>query len=241
MPHDGRDRRVADDWVARLARLQPWYLLIRFPQQLTRSVFTSVSAAISIGIIATAAICTAQPLIFPSLGPSAFLFFAQPTSPASSPRNAILAHGSGILIGWGSYWLLGMLFGFGTPAAQVAAAALSLGLISALMLAADFPHPPAASTTLIVSLGLMVHWQELVAIMVGVVMLTAKCYVINRLSGIVYPLWRARPGRQGGDMVVAALQTESSGSNVDTYTEIADRLAARQKLPKSPLDFEALR
>jgi len=234
MFHDSRHRRVANDWVAWLARLQPWYLLIRFPQQLTRSIFVSVNAAISIGIISVAAICAGQPLIFPSLGPTAFLFFAQPTLPTSSPRNAILSHGSGILIGWASYWSFGMLFGFGTPAAQVAAAALSLGLISALMVAAKFPHPPAASTTLIISLGLMVQWQELVAIMVGVVMLTAKCYLINRLSGIVYPLWRAHPGQRGGDLVVAALQTDSSGPQVDAYADIADRLAARQKLPKSP-------
>jgi CBS domain-containing membrane protein len=232
MLRDRMHRKTTHDWVSRIARLQPWYLLIRFPHRLTRSVFAFTSGAIAIGIISAAAACTGQPLIFPSLGPSAFLFFSRPTAPSSSPRNAILSHGGGILAGWVSYWLFGALFGFDTPAAQIAAAALSLGLISALMVAANIPHAPAASTTLIVSLGLMVQWQQLIGVMAGVVMLTAQCYLINRMSGIVYPLWRARPEQQGDGLVLAALRTNSPGPKRDAYTEIADRITARQKLPR---------
>ena len=232
MPRDSTHRKTGSDWVSRIARLQPWYLLIRFPHRLTRSMFAFASGAIAIGIISTAAVCTGQPLIFPSLGPSAFLFFSQPTAPTSAPRNAILSHGSGILIGGVSYWLFGVLFGFDTPTAQVAAAVLSLGLISGLMVAADIPHAPAASTTLIVSLGLMVQWQQLIAVMAGVVMLTMQSYLINRISGIVCPVWRARPEQQGDGLVVAALQTNASGPKGDAYTEIADRITARQKLPR---------
>lgn len=107
-----------------------------------------------------------------------------------------------------------------------------LGLISGLMVAADIPHAPAASTTLIVSLGLMVQWQQLIAVMAGIVILTAQCYLINRISGIVYPVWRARSGQQGDGLVMAALQISSSGPKGDAYTEIADRITARQKLPR---------
>lgn len=231
MPRDGTQRRTTNDWVSRIARLQPWYLLIRFPRRLTRSVFAFASAGIAIVIIGLAAVCTGQPLIFPSLGPSAFLFFTQPTSPTSSPRNAILSHGSGILVGWASYWLCGVLFGFDTATAQAAAAALSLGLVSALMVAADIPHPPAASTTLIVALGLMIEWRQLIVVMAGVVLLTAQCYVINRMSGIVYPLWRARPEQEGDGLVVAALRTKWPGPKGDPYADVANRIIARQKLP----------
>jgi len=236
MLRDGTQRRTTNDWVSRVARLQPWYLLIRFPRRLTRSVFAFASAVISIVIIGVAAVCTGQPLIFPSLGPSAFLFFTQPTSPTSSPRNAVLSHGAGILVGWASYWLCGVCFGFGTSTAQAAAAAVSLGLISALMVAADIPHPPAASTTLIVSLGLMVQWHQLIAVMAGVVLLTAQCYLINRMSGIVYPVWRARPEQQGDGLVLAALRTNSSGSERDPYADVANRIIARQKLPSRGKD-----
>ena len=232
MPGDRLKRTAGSDWVSRIARLQPWYLLTRFPHRLTRSIFVFAGGAVAIGIISTAAVCTGQPLIFPSLGPSAFLFFSQPTAPSSCPRNTILSHGSGILVGWTSYWVFGLFFGFDTATAQVAAAAVSLGVISAWMVAANIVHAPAASTTLIVSLGLMVQWQELLAVMAAVVMLTAQSYLINRVSGIVYPLWRAGPQQPGDGMVVAALQANASGPKADAYAEIADGLAARQKLPK---------
>ena len=232
MLRDGLHRKTGNDWVTRIARLQPWYLLTRFPHRLTRSVFAFASGAVAIGIISTAAVCTGQPLIFPSLGPSAFLFFSQPTASTSSPRNAILSHGGGILVGWGSYWLFGLFFGFDTATAQVAAAAVSLGLISALMVAANIAHAPAASTTLIVSLGLMVQWQELMAVMVGIILLTVQSYLINRISGIVYPLWRAHPEQEAHGLVAAALQAAPSGSKGGGYTEIADRITARQTLPK---------
>jgi CBS domain-containing membrane protein len=232
MPDDRLQRTVGSDWVSRIARLQPWYLLTRFPHRLTRSVFAFAGGTVAIGIISAAAVGTGQPLIFPSLGPSAFLFFSQPTAPSNCPRNAILSHGSGILVGWMSYWLFGLFFGFDTATAQVAAAAVSLGVISAWMVAADIPHAPAASTTLIVSLGLMVQWQQLLAVMAAVVMLTAQSYLINRVSGIVYPLWRAGPQQPGDGLVAAALLANASGPKGDAYAEIADRITARQRLPK---------
>ena len=236
MPSDRLQRTAGSDWVSRIARLQPWYLLTRFPHRLTRSIFVFAGGAVAIGIISTAAVCTGQPLIFPSLGPSAFLFFSQPTAPSSCPRNTILSHGSGILVGWTSYWVFGLFFGFDTATAQVAAAAVSLGVISAWMVAANIAHAPAASTTLIVSLGLMVQWQQLIAVMAGVVLLTVQCYLINRISGIVYPLWRARPEQQGDGLVVAALQTNWPGPKGDAYSETANRIIARQKMPSPGSD-----
>ena len=231
MPCDRPQRTVGSDWVSRIARLQPWYLLIRFPHRLTRSVFAFVGGTVAIGIISTAAVCTGQPLIFPSLGPSAFLFFSQPTAPSSCPRNTILSHGSGILVGWTSYWLFGLFFGFDTATAQVVAAAVSLGVISAWMVVANITHAPAASTTLLISLGLMVQWQQLLAVMVAVVMLTAQSYLINRISGIVYPLWRAGPQQPGDGLVATALLANASGPKADAYAEIADGITARRKLP----------
>ena len=148
------------DWVTRIARLQPCYLLIRFPQTWTRAVFAFTGGTIAIGIIGAAAMMTGQPLVFPSLGPSAFLFFSQPTAAASSPRNAILSHGSGILIGWATYGLFSVAVPLDPLTAQVAAATLSLGLISAWMVAAKIPHPPAASTTLTGATSVVATWSR---------------------------------------------------------------------------------
>ena len=232
MPRDGLSAEIGTDWVSRLARLQPWYLLVRFPHRLARSVFAFASVTVAIGIISTLAICTRQPLVFPSLGATAFLLFSQPSAAASSPRNVTLSHGSAIIIGWGSYWLSGCFFGFDSPTTQAVAAAVSLGAVSAWMIAANIPHPPAAATALIVSLGLIVQWEQLIAVMAGVVMLTAQSYAINRTSGIACPLWGACSEQQGDDLTVTALRTKSSGPKGDVYTEIADRIAARQTPPR---------
>ncbi len=231
MPAESQDSRGGMDWVTLIARLQPWYLLIRFPQKAARAAFAAVGAAIAIGIICTVAIITGQPLVFPTLGPSAFLFFSQPAAPASCPRNAIVAHGSGILIGWAVYWLFGIALSCDAVTAQVGAATVSLGLISAWMVAAKVTHPPAASTALMVALGLMVQWQELAAVMAAIVLLTAEAYCMNRLSGIATPLWRPLAQQPGDDLLVTALQTDAPVTTKDSYAEIADLLVGRQKLP----------
>lgn len=212
--------------LERLARLQPWYLLTRYQNRVTRSVFAFVNGCIAIGIMTGAAVYTNQPLIFPSLGPSAFLFFYQPSSPASSPRNTILAHGSGLIIGWLAF----ILFGNETPIRQIVAAALSLGLVSAVMVAADIPHPPAASTTLIVSLGNMSDLDQIAALLVAVVLLTAQGFFINRLCGIDYPVWRAPDVQPRGDISVSALRTAAGAQPRDLYADLADRLASRQSV-----------
>jgi CBS-domain-containing membrane protein len=233
MFRNGLRQERANDWVSCIARLQPWYLLVRYPHRLAKAAFVLTSAAIAVGIISAAAICTGQPLIFPSLGPSAFLFLTQPTAPSSCPRNAILSHGLAVLVGWFSYWLFAHVMPFEALSAQVGAATLSLGLISGLMVAAKIAHAPAASTTLIVAMGLMVGWQQLAAVMVAVVLLTAVCYIVNRLSGIVYPLWPTACDQQREGLVFAALQTAGADPRKDPYADIADRITARQELPKS--------
>jgi len=56
------------------------------------------------------------------------------------------------------------------------------------------PHPPAGATTLIVSLGILARPEQLAVLMIGVVLLLAQGFVINRLAGLDYPLWSPRPG-----------------------------------------------
>jgi CBS-domain-containing membrane protein len=120
--------------------------------------------------------------------------------------------------------------------AHVGAATLSLGFISGLMVAAGIAHAPAASTALIVAMGLMVGWQQLAAVMVAVVLLTSVCYILNRLSGIVYPLWPTPCDQQRDGLVFAALQTAGVDLRKDRYADTADRITARQELPKSSVN-----
>jgi hypothetical protein len=98
------------------------------------------------------------------------------------------------------------------------------------MIAADIPHPPAASTTLIVSLGLIGQWQQFAALMAAVVLLTMQAFIINRLSGVCYPLWKPSSERGTDDLVATALATSKTSTATDPYSCVADQLVARKRI-----------
>ncbi|MFQ5741893.1 MAG: HPP family protein [Acidobacteriota bacterium] len=224
---EGRSSRTTD-WLAQLARLQPWYVLTRYQNRFTRALFAFVNACISIGILAGIAFYAQQPMVFPSLGPSAFLFFYRPSDAASCPRNALLGHGVGVVIGL----LSDRLFSLFLPGelGRILAVAVSLGVVSAWMIATDLAHPPAASTTLIVSMGLMSGGTGLAAILVGVLLLTFQAYVINRLSGVAFPIWGPLSQQSQEGLAASALQTQGPAPEPDLYRNLADKLVARKPI-----------
>ena len=158
--------------------------------------FAFINGLVSIGIMSAAAALTGQPLIFPSLGPTAFLFFFTPRAPTASPRNTIIGHLIGVVAGYVSLVIFGLTdhgpaFAEGVTWARVGAAALSLALTSGFMVWLLSPHPPAGATTLIVSLGIMSQPSQLAFLMLAVGLLVLQGLAINRLAGIDYPLWKA--------------------------------------------------
>lgn len=167
------------------------------------ALFSFINGCISIGLMSVLALITRSPFIFPSLGPTAFLFFYTPRAPSASPRNTLVGHAIGVLAGYFSLVITGLTaagpaLAVGVSWPRVIAAALSLGLTAGLMALFKLPHPPAGATTLIISLGILTKPWQLVLLMIAVVLLTAQAFIINRLSGIPYPLWNPRPGGKEG-------------------------------------------
>jgi CBS-domain-containing membrane protein len=162
------------------------------------ALFMFVNGFISIGILCGLAKLFKTPFIFPSLGATAFLVFFTPTAPAASPRNALCGNAIAIACGYGALWVTGLehagpaIVTAGLPWARVLAVALSLATTSALMIFLNVPHPPAGATTLIVSLGL-VKPEYLPIIEVAVALLVGQAIVMNRLTGVRYPLWASVP------------------------------------------------
>ena len=178
-----------------LARLRLQWLLHHFSPRLVWTAYVCVNCFITIGLLALLAFVTGSPFVFPSLGPTAYLFFFSPMAEASSPRNTILGHAIGLICGYAAFALtmaatppFGMHAGIDGP--TVLAAALSLSATGAFMVLFRVSHPPAGATTLIVSLGIIFQPKDLVIIEVAVVLLTAQALAINRLAGLPYPLWR---------------------------------------------------
>jgi CBS domain-containing membrane protein len=158
------------------------------------ALFSFVNGCISIGLMSVLAVITHSPFIFPSLGPTAFLFFYTPTAPSASPRNTVIGHAVGVVAGYLSLVVTGLTtagpaLAVGVIWPRVIAAALSLGLTAGLMVLLKSPHPPAGATTLIISLGILRQPWQLVLLMGAVVLLTLQAIAINRLAGIHYPLW----------------------------------------------------
>jgi CBS domain-containing membrane protein len=182
-----------------LERLRLARLLTRYPGRRIWALFVLLNGFITIALLGAVAALSGTPFIFPSLGPTAFLFFSNPTIAAASPRNTIYGHAIGLACGYGSLWLLGLqssppALQTGVDLARLMAAALSLASTGALMVLLAAPHPPAGATTLIVSLGIITRPLHLVLIEAAVGVLTLQAFVINRLAGIDYPAWAARKG-----------------------------------------------
>jgi CBS domain-containing membrane protein len=179
----------------------PW-LTQRYSQTPVLALFSFINGCISIGLMSVLALITKSPFIFPSLGPTAFLFFYTPRAPSASPRNTVVGHTIGVLAGYFSLVVTGLTaagpaLAVGVTWPRVIAAALSLGLTAGLMVLFKSPHPPAGATTLIVSLGILTKPWQLLLLMVAVVLLTLQAFAINRLAGIPYPLWNPIKEKEG--------------------------------------------
>lgn len=178
-------------------RLQLTYLLEHYSSVPLMAAFSTINGFVSIAVMSLAAFVTRAPFIFPSLGPTAFLFFFTPTAPSASPRNTLIGHFIGASMGWISLQIFGLA---DLPPAtsgdltwpRVLAAGLSLGLTSGLMVLTRAPHPPAGATTLIVSLGVLTELWQMGVLMLAVVFLTVQAFGFNRLAGIDYPVWSAQ-------------------------------------------------
>ncbi len=188
-----------------LVRARMSWLLQHYAQTPILALFSFINGCISIGLMSVLAVVTGSPFIFPSLGPTAFLFFYTPMAPAASPRNTMIGHAIGAVAGYLSLVVTGLTaagpaLSVGVTWPRVIAAALSLGLTSGVMVLLKSPHPPAGATTLIVSLGLLRQPWQLLLLMLAVVLLTLQAFTINRLAGIPYPLWNpVREPAEGSD------------------------------------------
>ncbi|NUB90195.1 HPP family protein [Haloterrigena sp. SYSU A558-1] len=124
---------------------------------------TTLHTGLLLSTTAVLAWLSGFPMLFPSLGPSAFVLALFQDSDATSPRRVIGGHAIGVVAGLAVYHLLasgiamtavtepGSLDGLRLGASGVVATMLTAGG----MLWTETRHPPACATTLIVSLGLL--------------------------------------------------------------------------------------
>jgi len=172
-------------------------LVDRFGERTGEAIYSLVASTLAVGVSAFLAWFFKQPLLFPSLGPTAYLFFESPLSKRSSPRNTIIGHLVAVVAGAVSLAIFGLvgaptILQAGPQAAYVASGVLSVALTGGGLLLLRSSHPPAGATTLIVGLGLLNTPREMIVLMVSIVILTVAGWLINRASGVPMPIWSAK-------------------------------------------------
>lgn len=165
------------------------YLVRHFNPRYVWAVFVFINGVITIAILTLLAYVTGSTFVFPSLGPTAILFFMSPNSLAVRPKNALVGHAIGIACGYLALVVTGLthatsVIDGGVDLQRIIAASLALGLTGAVMVAAKTPHAPAGATTLIIALGFITAPFSLVIIEVAVGLLVVQALVINRLAGV---------------------------------------------------------
>lgn len=151
--------------------------------------FIILKSSFFISLMGVVAYISGNAFIFPSLGPTAYILaFDQKIS--HSANVVIGGHSCGVLGGLAGYHLMAsptnlmMLTdpmsgaGFHLAAASVVAIAVTVFL----MLSLNISHPPACATTLIIALGILPHWVDVLVIMAAVVILYYSYWAVQKVT-----------------------------------------------------------
>lgn len=157
---------------------------------------TTIHTGLLISTTAALAWLSGLPMLFPSLGPSAFVLALFQDSEATAPRRVIGGHAIGVVAGLLAYHLLAAGVSMTATADPASLEGLRLAASSVLattltaggMLATDTRHPPACATTLIVSLGLLSTLLEgaLIVLTVAVLVVAHRLLLATEQAGARY-------------------------------------------------------
>lgn len=144
-----------------------------------RRVGTSLYAGLLFTVLGGIAWGSGEPVIFPSLGPTAFILAFEQRGERTQMVPIVGSHLIGAVAGLLAYSVLAAEISLTAtpPAASMArfqlamSGVISIVLTSWAMIATDTVHAPACATTLIVSLGLLSTPRQVAIIVVSVVFL----------------------------------------------------------------------
>lgn len=117
-----------------------------------------------------------QPLVFASLGPTAYELIETPERRSAQPYSVFVGHLVGVAAGFAALfiadsWHTPPISGAGVPLHRVWAAMTAAGLTVLLNLLLRAAQPAAVSTTLLVSLGIMQSPKDAGVLMGGVIIM----------------------------------------------------------------------
>lgn len=140
-------------------------------------------------LVAGAGWVSHQPMVFASLGPTAFELVETPKRRSAQPYSILMGNLIAVLAGFGALILIHAgsfpeVSASGVPLRRVWAAVLATALTALVTMLAGATQPAALSTTLLISLGIMQTWKDAAVIMIAVILMVAAGEPVRR--------WRAR-------------------------------------------------
>jgi CBS-domain-containing membrane protein len=152
------------------------------------AVYAALSSAAVMAIIGVLGLWLDQPILFPSLGPTIFLQTVMPNEPGARLWNTLVGHAIGIAVGFAMLFLLGPI-GISSVdmghlvTGRVAATAAAVGVTIAVQFALKAEHPPAAATTMLISLGSVEPDLRTVGVLsLGIVLVAAFGEMVRRCN-----------------------------------------------------------
>lgn len=194
MSQPRRRRSLRTRWAIWRARHSTVGLLARFDERKAVSLVAAVNGGLAILALGVFAWLTDLPLTFPALGPTAFILFATPTSESAAPRSVIVGHFSGMASGFAVWHLMSALAG-GPVSPQtggwplILSASIALAVTCGLLVRLSCPHAPACASSLVVALGAVTDWTNVLLMAVAVVWMTVQAVAMNRFAGVPVPTW----------------------------------------------------
>jgi CBS-domain-containing membrane protein len=156
-----------------------------------------LASALLIAVVGAIALLVGRPWLLPSIGPTAVLAGEMPAHPVSRPWNTIVGHLGGLLAGFTGVWVTGSMgqpvvlvdHVLTSPRVLAAIVAIALTVLVGAVLRAS--HPPAAATTLLVSLGSISTPVDALNLIAGVLVIAVLAELVREVR-----LQRLTPGER---------------------------------------------
>ncbi|MGZ7159748.1 MAG: HPP family protein [Methanobacterium sp.] len=150
-------------------------------------IWAPIMGGLLILVVGVIGLIAGQQWLFPSLGPTAYLQVENPGLKSAHFYNTIVGHYVGIVAG-----LIGIaIFGlWNTPSvlsshhllpAWVGAATIAIFLTIIINMLLHASHPPAAATTLLVSLGAFITPIQILSLIIGVLIIAIIGDALRRI------------------------------------------------------------
>jgi hypothetical protein len=157
---------------------------------LPEALFGPLAGGGAVLLVGVVGLLTGRPLLFPALGPTAYLQATSPANPEARFYNTVVGHTIGLLAGFAGVLLVGamdapvVLQTRELVAERVWAAVIAVSLTLLLAPLVRASHPPAGATTLLVALGSFSTLADALNVLLGTLIVAAVGELVRR--------WRLR-------------------------------------------------